>query len=202
MEKEPPKERISIFIDGSNLYHNSKNLKIQHKIDFQKLINELVKNRELIEVLYYITPLNININEKIYWKQQKFLGVLRKIPKFKVILCKLKTVKIEKGVTFVSKGDGVHLATDLVSGAYENIYDTAIIVSGDEDFVPAVKKVQSLNKKVENAYFIGSSSSELKNTCDNSICINKIVYKILKNKNCPALPEDHTGEHINKTNKK
>jgi uncharacterized LabA/DUF88 family protein len=40
----------------------------------------------------------------------------------------------------------------LVSRAYENLYDTALIVSGDEDFVPAIRKVQKLGKKVENIY--------------------------------------------------
>ena len=52
------------------------------------------------------------------------------------------------------KGDDVYLAVDLVSGAYENLYDTAIIVSGDEDFVPAIQKAQKLGKKIINAFQI------------------------------------------------
>jgi uncharacterized LabA/DUF88 family protein len=37
------KERISIFIDGSNLYHSLK--KINEKLDFKKLIANLVRDR-------------------------------------------------------------------------------------------------------------------------------------------------------------
>ena len=46
------------------------------------------------------------------------------------------------------KGVDVLMAVDLLVGAYENIYDTAILVSGDGDFVPAIQRVQKLNKKV------------------------------------------------------
>jgi len=58
------------------------------------------------------------------------------------------------------------VSIDLVSGAYENLYDTAIIVSGDEDFVPATKKIQKLGKKVIYAYFKSSSSASLKKICN------------------------------------
>lgn len=84
-----------------------------------------------------------------------------------------------KVVGYEVKGDDVYLAVDLVSGAYENLYDVAIIVSGDEDFVPALKKVQKLGKKVENAYFIGSSSSALKHASNVSICINNFIKEII-----------------------
>jgi len=81
---------------------------------------------------------------------------------------------------FDVKGDDVYLAVDLVSGAYENLYDTAIIISGDEDFVPAIKKVQKLGKKVINAYFKSTSSDYLKSICDESIYMNKIIHKTKK----------------------
>ena len=85
--EEKKKERVSIFIDGSNLYHSLKSLSID--IDFQKLINELLKGRDLINIYYYIAPLDISYNIKKYWKHQKFLNSLRKIPKFNVVLCTL-----------------------------------------------------------------------------------------------------------------
>ena len=75
------KERVAIFIDGSNFYHSSKKLNVVDKINFQKLINKLVGDRELAKVFYYNSPLDISVNPKIYWKQQKFFDMLRKIPK-------------------------------------------------------------------------------------------------------------------------
>lgn len=172
------KERVAIFIDGSNLYHGLKNLKI-NRINFQKLLQLLIEDKLLILTFYYNAPLNIKINSKTYWEQQKFFNELRNIPDFKVMLCKLRKHKRKNGnYVFDVKGDDVHLAVDLVSGAYENLYDTAIIVSGDEDFVPAIKKIQKLGKKVINAYFRSSSSASLKKTCDDYIYMNDLIKKL------------------------
>ena len=68
----------------------------------------------------------------------------------------------------------------MVSFAYENKYDTAILVSGDGDFVPAIKKVQKLGKKVENAYFSANRSSYLKSVCDASILLDVTIRSCLK----------------------
>lgn len=172
------KERVMIFIDGSNLYYSLKNLGID-KIDFEKLLTILKKDKLLVSTFYYNAPLNINIKPKTYWGQQKFFDELRKIPDFNVVLCRLRKHKRKDGnYVFDVKGDDVHLAVDLVSGAYENIYDTAIIVSGDEDFVPAIKKAQKLGKKIINAYFKSSSSASLKKTCNDFIYMNELIKSL------------------------
>ena len=146
------KERVSIFIDGSNLYHSLRMLN-GIKIDFQKLINELTKNRIMINTFYYIAPLDIDSDKDKYWKHQKFLSILEKIPRFKVVLCTLRKYKKNSDESgFALKGDDVYLANDLLVGAYENLYDTAILVSGDEDFVPVVNTLKRLKKKTENAF--------------------------------------------------
>ena len=103
------KERVVIFIDGSNFYHSSKKLNVVDKINFQKLINELVEDRELAKVFYYNSPLDISVNPKIYWKQQKFFDMLRKIPKVEVILCKQRKVKRDGNFEYEVKGDDTHL---------------------------------------------------------------------------------------------
>lgn len=170
---------MAIFIDGSNLYHSLKNLCVE-KINFDKLISKIKGNRKLAFVHYYNAPLDISYNPKKYWEQQRLFAKLSKIPFFKVILCKMRKIrKNGKVIAYEVKGDDVNLAIDLISGAYENLYDVAIIVSGDEDFVPALKKVQSLGKKVENAYFIASSSSALKHSSNTSICINQFIKEII-----------------------
>ena len=73
MEKK--QDRISIFIDGSNLYHSLQDLKV-NKIDFKKLVNMLDKGRLLVSVFYYNAPLDISVDAKKYWDQQKFFDAL------------------------------------------------------------------------------------------------------------------------------
>ena len=98
------KERGSIFIDGSNLYHSLKRLGVD--IGFDKLIMDLVGERFLVNVFYYIAPLNMAFNPEKYWKHQKFLERLRKIPKFNVVLYTLRKIRERDGeVRFEVKGD-------------------------------------------------------------------------------------------------
>jgi uncharacterized LabA/DUF88 family protein len=52
------------------------------------------------------------------------------------------------------KGVDVKIAVDMVVGAFENHYDTAIIVSSDTDLVPALKYVKYKKKQIE---YIGFS---------------------------------------------
>lgn len=51
------------------------------------------------------------------------------------------------------KGVDVMLATDLIVGAIEDKYDTAIIVSSDTDLLSAIDWVRSRGKKVEYVGF-------------------------------------------------
>ena len=67
------------------------------------------------------------------------------------------------------------MAVDMVEGACANKFDIAIIISGDGDFVPAVKAVQRKNKIVENIYFKNSSLRNLKNHCDKSLELTKVI---------------------------
>ena len=168
-------ERVSIFIDGSNLYHSLDGV----KIDYEKLIKELVKNRILTNIFYYIAPLDIKSNEEKYWKHQKFLAKLEKIDGFKVVLCTLRKYENKDGTFgFDVKGDDVYLANDMLVGAYENLYDTVILVSGDEDFVPVINTLKRLNKKTENAFFTKTSSKKLRKLCDKVINLSVIIDKI------------------------
>ena len=188
MEKRKS-ERVVVLIDGSNFYYST--AKMGKKIDFLKLINELVGNRELVNAYYYVAPLDIEADEKKYWSHQRFLDVLRKMPKFNVVLCNLKRIKKEDGkFEYIIKGDDALLIRDLMLGAFRNLYDPAIVVSGDEDFAPIIKTVQEFGKKVGNAYFKSSSSQALRQVCDFSIPLDKIIPRTIykKDREDSALP--------------
>lgn len=58
------------------------------------------------------------------------------------------------------KGVDVNIAADMVDLAYKNAFDSAILVSGDSDFVPAIQYVKSLGKIVGVASFRNRVSEE------------------------------------------
>ena len=70
----------------------------------------------------------------------------------------------------------------MLVGAYENLYDTAILISGDEDFAPIINTLKRLNKKTENAFFTKTSSKKLRKLCDKVINLSIILDKIKLNK--------------------
>jgi len=47
------------------------------------------------------------------------------------------------------KGVDVKIAVDLLVGAYENLYDDAVIISSDTDLIPVMEKVKKLGKTIE-----------------------------------------------------
>ena len=58
------------------------------------------------------------------------------------------------------------IATDLLRAAWSNLYDVAILVSGDGDFTYAVRAVKDIGKHVEVAAFQANLSMELAQIAD------------------------------------
>jgi uncharacterized LabA/DUF88 family protein len=194
MKNKNKKERIMIFIDGSNFYYST--FKKGKKIDFGKLVKELSSGRKLVQAFYYVAPLDIKIDEEKYWKHQRFIEILNNIPNFEVVLCTLKKLKAKDGsYVYLVKGDDVKLSNNLLMGAVENLYDVAIVVSGDEDFVDSINIIRKkYGKKIGNAFFSKSSSENLRKACDFVINLDKIINKIIGENESSVLSKDHT-EH-------
>ncbi len=62
-EEKESKERIAIFIDGSNLYYSLKALEIS-RLDFRRFVDLLKKDLLLVNVFYYNAPLDISIDPR------------------------------------------------------------------------------------------------------------------------------------------
>ena len=79
------------------------------------------------------------------------------------------------------KGVDVKIAVDLIKLADENAFDIAILLSGDADLSAAVEYVvQNKNKKVINAFFEQTSSSELRNKSSSCFKINQNILQECK----------------------
>ena len=169
-------ERVIIFIDGSNQYHIVKNMFKDRKsmnFNFEKFITFLAGNRKLIRTYYYTAPLDWKKDEESYKKQQRFFEKLQRISNFELVLCRMQKVKIDGKIIYQVKEDDIHLAVDMVKLAYNNAYDTAILVSSDGDFVPAIQAVKEKGKIVENIGFESKFSFHLKQKCDRFRKLNK-----------------------------
>ncbi|TFG18844.1 MAG: NYN domain-containing protein [Promethearchaeota archaeon] len=144
-------ERIIIFIDNSNIFKGFQKYRI--KADYEKLKNILSQNRQLNNIFLYegvVYPISPE-KKKWYADLHSKSGYIIKASFDKIAL----NDAIEKKVD-------IQIAIDMVSHSYENAYDTALLVSGDGDFVPVVKKVRELGKSVEVWAFRYSLANALK----------------------------------------
>ena len=168
--------KIFIFIDGSNFYHSLEKSFRTAKIDLKKFSYFFSSYGEIKKIIYYTAALNISENPKEYGKQQKFLSIIKRVPNLEVFLGRLekrKNTKVEKGVD-------VKLAVDLVTNAFRDNYDLAIIVSNDSDFVPAIQESQKFGKQVWNINFPKTQSYHLNQICDKTITIDSIDKFLVK----------------------
>jgi uncharacterized LabA/DUF88 family protein len=70
----------------------------------------------------------------------------------------------------------VQIAVDIIKNAAADKYDTAIIISGDSDYIPSIEYVKSAypNKKIGVAIPLGRKAKELQKSADFSIKIKEI----------------------------
>ncbi|HLC95592.1 MAG TPA: NYN domain-containing protein [Patescibacteria group bacterium] len=150
------KQRVAIFIDGSNFHYKLRDLNIPNITYFKygDFSLWLARGRQLVTKKYYVGVVRAQENDE---KGQKLRKNQTRL--FNQLASKENDFVIERGYimhhdgVFYEKGVDVKLAVDVVVGAYENLYDVAIIVSSDTDLIPAVQKVRMLGKEVEYVGF-------------------------------------------------
>ncbi len=155
-------ERVMVFIDGSNLYHVLTQSCGRHDLQFDKFAMKLANGRKLQRIYYYNIKQESDTNPNMGVEQQKFLDSMYDTPYVEVRLGIWK----QRGDIMVEKGVDVMLATDVVTNAYNDHYDTAIVVSGDADFYPALQAVKNVGKHIEVAAFDMNLSAESARVAD------------------------------------
>ncbi len=165
-------ERIMVFIDGSNLYHVLGEVCGRHDLNFGKFAEKVSAGRRLIRTYYYNIRQDSDRDPNIATEQGKFLQTMYDTPYLEVRM----GVSKRHGETMVEKGVDVYMATDLVAFAFMDLYDTAIVVSGDGDFFPAIQTARNQGKHIEVAAFDNNLSSEAGNVADVVIKLNKTYF--------------------------
>lgn len=84
----------------------------------------------------------------------------------------------------VEKGADVGLASELIALGYEEAYDVAILVTGDDDFTRAVKYVQDRGKLVVVASFEATMSASLERMADEYVPLDDLTSKFERSYDC------------------
>lgn len=158
---------IYVFVDASNVWNAVKSVK--KFIEYARL-KEYFKekfNADKVEIFYYDAYPKEGTREYDIGGKHKFYTYLKKGLGFIVRKKELKRISVvsEKGASIVEKGNmDVEITIDALHNL--NKYDTAILFSGDADFLALVNYLKNHGKKM----FVFSSkdnvSHELKTGCN------------------------------------
>ncbi|MDP3064504.1 MAG: NYN domain-containing protein, partial [Chloroflexota bacterium] len=166
-------ERVAIFIDGSNFYHGLKATVGHTDVDFWAFTQKLCGERKLIRTYYYNVAVDPTREPERSRDQLKFFERLHATPYFTMKLGRMvyrDNVGMEKGVD-------VKLTIDMLRLAWQDTYDTAILVTGDGDFMDVVEAVKDLGKHVEGVYFHQGLSLDLAHACDKMEYLDKVALQ-------------------------
>jgi len=171
--------RVAVFIDGNNLFHAARFHNID--IDYNKLLRVLLGDGRLLRAFFY-TGVDVGAE-----RQQGFLLWMRRNG-FRVIQKELKT--FYDGTRKANLD--VEIAVDMLSLAGR--YDTAVLVSGDEDFVYAVNAVAYKGCRVEVAGFRSNTAPKLIDVADYFIDLGEIADRVRKEIHGPRYDERELHE--------
>jgi uncharacterized protein (TIGR00288 family) len=160
-------KRAMMFIDGANVFHSCKEFRSGYKIDYVKLRDELTKDYDLIRAYFYE---GVKPNDE---SKRSFHNAL-KAQGFHV---ETRPLVMRDGI-FREKGVDVMITTELLTHAFKDNFDVAVIVGGDQDYIVALKEVKREGKRIVLACFKNSFSSEIQDIADESIFIDTIASEV------------------------
>jgi uncharacterized LabA/DUF88 family protein len=169
--------RVAVFIDGGYL---DKTLKLEFgeaKMDYGKFAADIA-GADLFRVYYYYAmpflsdPPSEEEKER-YRKKQRFITRLSNLPPFELRKGRLQFI----GGEFKQKRVDNLLTCDLVRLAWLNKIDTAVIVGGDDDFVPAVTEAKQAGVSVRLYYSPKAISNELAQKSDEPRIIDENLIR-------------------------
>lgn len=140
-------QRVGIFVDTQNLYYSAKNL-YGAKVDFRKVLEVGLNQRELIRAIIYVIRADIP-EEESFFEALRNIGYEVKIKELRTYYDGTKRGDWDMGIAI----DTIKLAEKL---------DTVILVSGDGDFVALVEHLKARGTRVEVMAFGKSTSSDLR----------------------------------------
>lgn len=139
-------QRVGVFVDVQNMFYSAKAIH-QSKIDYSKLLQEIVGDRQLVRAIAYVV-------QKPDVDQSSFIEALERLG------YEIKSKELRLRPDGTAKGDwDMGIAIDTIAIATR--LDAVVLVSGDGDFVPLVEMLKAHGCRVEVVSFRKSTSNDL-----------------------------------------
>jgi uncharacterized LabA/DUF88 family protein len=166
--------RVCVFIDGSNLYFALKRNNKMTRVDYYQFSLALAGDRrKLVRTYYYNAVFDTNHFSDKAKSQQSFFDSLDRTPYLELRLGRI--IQNREGHR-MEQGVDVRMAADMVYYAARDFYDTAIVVTEDQDFAPPIGLVKELGKHVELAVFPDAQNREMIRAADKVLNLEEIIH--------------------------
>lgn len=145
----PQEQRVIAYIDGFNLYYGLRAAKLQTSrwLDLRAMCQALLKPSQRLDLVRYFTT-RVRNNPSAAERQGIFIDALKARGNLEIdyghFLSKHMTCH-DCGNTWhqsEEKKTDVNIAVRLINDAHDDLFDAAIIVSGDSDLTPPVESIR------------------------------------------------------------
>ena len=178
---EDKNDRVMVFIDMRNIIKSAQAAcPGPFKVDFADMTRKLAAGRPVVGA-YIFDGMNMDGSGAVHRHLQK--------DGFRVRLRNSYDTENRS-----QKEVDVAMAIEMVLQAERGNFDTAIVVSGDGDFVPAVETMQSFGRVVEVASFNGSRSGNLMRSADRYVNLGMLDILIMHADEEDGDPEEDNPE--------
>lgn len=175
-----PMQRVIAYIDGFNLYYGlkSQQWKRYYWLDIQKMTKQLLAPDQTLVKTKYFTTIVVSPKDK-HNRQAVFLEALQTLSEFEIFYGHFIKDTItcwrcgHKYTTHHEKMTDVNIAIELTTDAFQNNFDTALLVSADGDLVAPIEAVKCLpdSKRIVAVFPPGRHSNALKKVAHAHITI-------------------------------
>lgn len=129
--------RVAVFIDAANIIHCRKD--IGWKIDFKKMKKYFDAKCQLVGIYYYSAYFEESARQKSFFEMLSRKGFIMRLKQ-------LRRITNHDGTIMLKGNCDTDVVVDAVARMAE--YDTAVLLSGDSDFVSLVNLLRGNGKQV------------------------------------------------------
>jgi uncharacterized LabA/DUF88 family protein len=180
-------ERVIAYVDGFNLYFGlkEKGWRRYYWLNIKQLCQNILAgtNRQLVLTKYFTSRIKNNPDKEK--RQSTFLDALSTVPDLQIFYGRYKISTRQCQYCWktnevpVEKMTDVRIASQMIADAVKNSFDSALLITGDGDLVPAIEVVKEITpaKNIIIASPPMRSNSDLYNAAGNRLHIFESTIK-------------------------
>lgn len=153
------KKRVSVYVDGFNLYHGLHNLKKSKLkwLNLRSLAEKFIDpQKESIEKVYYFSAVATHMGKEIIQRHKTYIEALEHFGvefiagnfKNKCLAYKNSTLDL-RWKKHEEKETDVNISIYMVRNSLKKMFDKLILITNDTDIVPAVKMAKTENSNLQ-----------------------------------------------------